>query len=246
MVKEERKFRVDRYLKKIYRKSTETVCIKSFTSFLLCKRASYTPGMASFLKNPDVAFDRPGSTILKRGNSATVVRFKVDGLDFVVKRYNVKNHIHALKRAFKKSRADRSWRGAHLLLEYGIKTPKPVALKEIRLGPFRNRAYLICDYVEGISARDYFKAPQSKGEREPAHKIIRIFERLKSLQVSHGDMKDTNIIIQDGEPFLIDLDSMTAHKSRARFARARCKDVSRFMKNWDEKPGVAVFFRLMI
>jgi len=245
LVKEARKFRTDRYLKKIYRESTETVCIKSFTSFLLCKRKNYTPAMASFLQNPDIAFEGSGSTMLKRGNSATVVRFKVDDCDLVVKRYNVKDYIHALKRAFQKSRADRSWYGAHLLLEYGIRTPKPIAMKEIRLGLFRNRAYLICDYIGGISAQDYFKDPLPKGESDLSQKVLRIFERLESLQVSHGDMKATNIIIHDGNPFLIDLDSMAVHKSKALFARARSKDIKRFMKNWTEKPEIATLFHLL-
>lgn len=234
------------HLKKFYKESTETICIKSFTSFLLCKRANYTPAMASFLKNPEIAFDKSGSTILKSGKSSTVVRFKLDGCDLVVKRYNIKNHIYTLKRAFQKSRADRSWRGAHLLLAYGIRTPIPIAMKEIRLGPFRNRAYLICDYIGGIIARDYFQDPLPKGKNDLSQKIIHIFERLESLQVSHGDMKATNIIIHDGMPFLIDLDSMAVHKSKARFTRAHGKDVKRFMKNWTKKPEVESLFRLLI
>jgi tRNA A-37 threonylcarbamoyl transferase component Bud32 len=241
-IKERRKVRTHRYLKKIYRQSTETVCQKTITSFLLCKRASYTPAMASFLKNPDVAFDLPGSAILKSGNTATVVRFKVDGKDLVVKRYNVKNPVHGLRLAFKKSRADRSWFGGHLLLEYGINTPKPIAMREVRLGPFRNRAYLICDYIEGTSAREYFEEPPSKGENDLPQQILRIFEGLESLLVSHGDMKATNIMIHDGQAFLIDLDSMAVHKSKAGFARARRKDVKRFMKNWTCLPEVARLF----
>lgn len=244
-IKEMRKFSTSRYLKKIYRASTETICIKSFTSFTLCKRVCYTPAMASFLKDPDVAFNVPGTAMLKNGNTATVVRFKVDGQDLVVKRYNVKNPVHGLRLAFKKSRADRSWFGAHLLLEYGIRTPKPIAMKELRLGPFRSRAYLICDYIEGISAREHFQDHPSKDKNDLPQQILHIFERLEFLRVSHGDMKATNIMIHDGKAFLIDLDSMTVHKGKARFARARSKDVKRFMKNWAEKPRVASFFSLL-
>jgi tRNA A-37 threonylcarbamoyl transferase component Bud32 len=244
-IKERRKVRTHRYLKKIYRQSTETVCQKSFTSFLLCKRGSYTPAMVSFLKDPDVAFNGPGTTMLKKGNTTTVVRFNVDGQDLVVKRYNVKNPVHGLRLAFKKSRADLSWYSAHLLLEYGINTPKPIAMREVRLGPFRNRAYLICDYIEGTSAREYFQEPPSKGENDLPQQILRMFERLESLLVSHGDMKATNIMIHDGQAFLIDLDSMAVHKSKAGFARARRKDVKRFMENWTRLPEVARLFRFL-
>ncbi len=241
-ITEHQKVRIRRYLKKIYRASTETVCKKSFTSFTLCKRASYTPAMAAFLKDPDVAFDVPGASMLKRGNTASVVRFKVDGRDLVVKRYNVKNFVHGLRLAFKKSRADRSWFGAHLLLESGIRTPRPIAMKEARLGPFRNRAWLICDYIEGISAREYFQKTPFKDDNDLPQQILHIFEQLETLQVSHGDMKATNIMVHDGKAFLIDLDSMAVHKSKARFARARRKDVKRFMKNWTNLPQIAHLF----
>ena len=239
------KARTRRYLKKIYRASTETVCQKKFRSFILCKRERYTLAMAAFLKDPDVAFDVPEAAMLKRGNTAGVVRFKVDGRDLVVKRYNVKNFFHGLRLAFKKSRADRSWFGAHLLLESGIRTPRPIAMKEVRLGPFRNRAWLICDYIEGISAREYFQKSPFKDDNDLAQQILSMFERLEILRGSHGDMKATNIMIHDGKAFLIDLDSMAVHKSRAGFAKARRKDVKRFMKNWTGLPEIARLFHYL-
>ena len=239
------KVRTRRYLKKIYRASTETVCKKSFTSFILCKRASYTPAMEDFLKDPDVAFNVHAAPMLKRGNTASVVRFKVDGRELVVKRYNVKNPVHGFRIAFKKSRADRSWFGAHLLLRAGIRTPRPIALKEVRLGPFRNRAWLICDFIEGVSAREYFQQTPFEDNNDLPQQIFSVFERLETLQVSHGDMKATNIMIHDAKAFLIDLDSLTAHKSKSRFARAHRKDIKRFMKNWTRLPEVARLFRLL-
>lgn len=239
------KIRIRRYLKKIYRSSTETVCKKSFTSFILCKRASYTPAMAAFLKDPDVAFNVDAAPMLKRGNTASVVRFKVDGRELVIKRYNVKNSFHGFRIAFKKSRADRSWFGAHLLLKAGIRTPKPVAMKEVRLGPFRNRAWLICDYIEGVSAREYFQNTAFQDNNDLAQQIFNLFERLETLQVSHGDMKATNIMIHDANAFLIDLDGLTVHRSKVCFARAHRKDVKRFMKNWTRHPEVARMFRLL-
>lgn len=244
-IAEHQQNRTRRYLKKIYRASTETVCQKSFRSFILCKRTSYTPAMAAFLKDPDIAFDRSDTPMLKRGNTSSVVRFKVDGKDLVVKRYNVKNPVHGLRLAFKKSRADRSWFGAHLLLESGIRTPRPIAMKEARFGPLRNRAWLICDYVKGISAREYFQQPAFKDGNNPGQQILRMLEQLKSGRISHGDMKATNIIIHDGKAFLIDLDGITLHKTRACFARARRKDVKRFMKNWTRLPEVAKLFRTL-
>ncbi|MFO7883899.1 MAG: lipopolysaccharide kinase InaA family protein [Desulfobacteraceae bacterium] len=240
------KVRISRYLKKIYRESTETVCRKTFFEYTLCKRVHYTPAMEDFLKDPDVAFDVPGTLLLNSGNSTSVVRFKVDDQDIVVKRYNVKNFVHGLRLAFKKSRGNRSWFWAHLLLEYGIRTPRPIAMKEIRWGPFRNRAYLICEYIEGMSAEDYFKGVLSKDKKETSQNILHLFDRLADLRVSHGDMKASNIMIHDGRALLIDFDSMAVQKNKIRFVRARRKDIKQFKKNWTNLPEIAHLFGSLV
>ena len=234
-----------RYLKKIYRNSTDIVCKKNFSSFMLCRRSHFTPEMASFLINPDTAFNGPGKTILKAGNSATVVRYRIDGLELVVKRYNMKNWVHTLRRAFKKTRADISWRSAHLLMQNRINTSRPLAMMEKRFGPFRNKAFFICEYVKGEDAIQYFQNADAECISQTAQSIMSVFSKLKSLMISHGDMKATNIIIQGGEPFLIDLDSMARHRIKTRFFHAHKKDINRFLKNWQDHPVILKLFKGM-
>jgi len=228
----------NRYLKKIYRNSTEIISKKSFSSFMLCRRSYYTPEMASFLKNPDTAFHDSGKTILKAGNSATVIRYHIDGNDLVIKRYNMKNRRHALRRAFKKTRADISWRGAHLLMQNRINSSTPIAIMEIRFGPFRNKAYFICEYVKGKNVIDYFQNSKTEDIFKMAQSIIGVFLKFKSLMISHGDMKGTNMIIREGAPVLIDFDSMARHKMKTRFLHAHEKDVNRFLKNWQTNSDI--------
>ncbi len=233
---------VNRYLKKIYRNSTQILCRKSFSDFMLCQRSHYTPAMAAFLENPDAVFHDSDNKILKAGNTATVVRCTIDGLELVVKRYNMKNMGHALRRAFKKTRADMSWRNAHLLMTNGIKTCRPIAMKERRFGPFRNKAYFVCEYLSGEDALHYFQTAGTEDKSRTAQLIIRLFATLESLMISHGDMKATNIIIRNKEPWLIDLDSMRQHKRKAGFSRAREKDVNRFIRNWQHRSDILAFF----
>ncbi len=234
--------RIQKYLKKIYRASTETVCKKSWTDLTLCKRTHYTPAMAEFLKHPDVAFDASTATLLKRGHTASVAKVRVDDRELVVKRYNVKHPLHGLRIAFRRSRGDRSWFSGHMLMAHGIRTPAPIALKETRFGPLRHRAWLICDHIEGISARDYFQTCPFTDQYHISKQILDIFKRLQALCISHGDMKATNMIIHQGKVYLIDLDSMVVHSNMARFKRASHKDIKRFMKNWEHLPEIAALF----
>ena len=243
LIKKSHSYRVSKYLKKIYRRSTQIVCKKSFSSFILCQRKYYTDDMQLFLQNPDIAFHNPGNSLLKKGNTATLVRYQIDGKEFVVKRYNMKNRFHALRIAFKKSRADISWRSAHLLIKNQINTPKPVALKEVRFGPFKNKAFFICEYIMGESARDFFLDISADKNQILAKLIIGQFSKLKSLKITHGDMKATNIIIHNDKPFFIDLDSMIWHKSRFMFSYAWKKDINRFMRNWNNIPQTARLFK---
>ncbi|WP_155309205.1 lipopolysaccharide kinase InaA family protein [Desulfosarcina ovata] len=230
------------YLKKNYRESTETVCRKSFSSFVLCKRDHYTKSMESFLGNPDIAFDSPEMIMLKNGNSTTVVRLTVDGMDLVIKRYNAKNIFRGFRHAFKKSYADRSWGAAHYLINNGIKTARPIAMKEMRIGPFRGKSYLVCEYIDGINALDYFIDPAFKDKKIMAQKVVGIFNQLELLRVRHGDMKATNILIYYNNPYLIDLDSMVIYKNNVLSNRAHRKDVDRFMRNWSEHPKIKKMF----
>jgi len=235
--------RTAKYLKKIHRRSTQIVCKKSFSSFLLCQRRYYTSAMESFLQNPDMAFHNPGTLLLKAGNTATIALYKIDGKQLVVKRYNMKNRFHAFRMSFKTTRADISWRSAHLLLKNRINTPKPVAVKKIRFGPLRNRSFFIYEYIKGKNARQFFLDTKADEAETVAESIINLFYKLKSLKISHGDMKATNIIIHDNKPFFIDLDSMKWHKRELMFSHAWKKDMKRFMKNWDNRPEVAGLFK---
>ena len=232
-----------RYLRKIFRESTEFICNKSLTRFMVCKRAYYTPAIAAFLDEPDRILNNLENPLLKRGGSSTVGRIKIDDHDLVVKRYNIKGFWHGLRRCFMATRAVHSWRNAHQLLKLGIATPMPIAFLEKRFGPFRGTAYFINEYVEGPRAVDFFKGSDLHRKLAVARGIAEIFEKLQLARISHGDMKATNIIIHHHQPVLVDLDVMHVHISRRRFDAAHRKDIRRFFKNWIGSPEVDALFR---
>ena len=173
----------------------------------------------------------------KKGNTCTVSLAEIDELKVVLKRYNIKGFWHGLGRALRQTRAAASWANAYRLQILSIATPKPVALIEKRLGYLRGKAYFLSEYLDAPDALAFFaQIKNKKVQAEAAQKIVELFYRMYLLKLSHGDMKASNIKMLDGNPYLIDLDSMQQHHWNF-FARKRhVKDLKRFMRNWQDQP----------
>ena len=184
--------------------------------------------------------------VLKAGNSATVVLVNIDGLDYVIKRYNIKNIVHFLRRFWRPSRATISWKSANLLELIGISTPRPLGFIEKRFGPFRvGVSYFISEYEETESLlKTYSKRPPTKDELV---KVSNLFKTLKKYKISHGDFKASNLLIDNqGNISLIDLDSMLEHKNNKLFLQAHDKDIKRFLRNWSDENINNAFKKILL
>jgi len=151
-VKSQRKKRHKKYLHKIFRESTSFIYHKSWNSYMVCKRNFYYGKMKQLIADPDSVI--VSSRLLKDGNSSTVALTLVNNKLIVVKRYNIKNFIHGLKRCPRKTRAWASWLNAHKLKLLNIPTPKPIAFFEKRWGPFRSTSYYISEYIDGTDLKE--------------------------------------------------------------------------------------------
>jgi len=175
--------------------------------------------------------------IYKTGGAATVARVELAGRPLVVKRYNIKNFAHWLKRFWRPSRAWHSWVEGQRLQLLGIATPRPLAVLERRWCWLRGRAYLITEYCGGqdIIARFHGYLQQSPPESDLLA-LDRLFAALLRERISHGDLKGHNLLWieeqDDGRWSLIDLDAMQQHRSERSFARAYARDRARFLRNW--------------
>jgi tRNA A-37 threonylcarbamoyl transferase component Bud32 len=152
----------------------------------------------------------------------------------VIKRYNIKGIWHGLKLRLLTGRGERSWVNGHRLLFYGVATPNPVALLKRRSGLF-STTYLLAEHIDATSAREWFNDQKISVEAKScmADRIASMFKTMQQQQISHGDLKATNILISGDNPLIIDLDAMCRHKSDSRFNRAWVKDMRRFMGNWE-------------
>jgi tRNA A-37 threonylcarbamoyl transferase component Bud32 len=151
----------------------------------------------------------------------------------VIKRYNLKNARHALSRLWRPSRGWHSWREGHRLRLFGIATPAPLALIEERWGPLRGRAWLVTEYCLGDNLLIHLDAdrepPAAEGEA-----LRTLFATLHRTRISHGDLKATNLLWDDGALKVIDLDAMRQHRSARPHARAWRRDRARLLRNWPQ------------
>ncbi|MBX8500980.1 lipopolysaccharide kinase InaA family protein [Pseudomonas lijiangensis] len=184
------------------------------------------------LEQADALLDK--GHLYKTGGAASVGRVEVNGRPLVIKRYNIKNFSHWLKRFWRPSRAWHSWREANRLEFLGIATPRPLAVLEQRVLGLRRKAYLVTEFLQGPDIIKRF-APHVESGDVPENELLaldRLFEQLIRERISHGDLKGHNLFWHEDRWALIDLDAMQQHSSQSSFAAAFARDRARFMRNW--------------
>jgi len=176
--------------------------------------------------------------MLKPGNSQTVWQTRLGGMDVVVKRYNIKNWRHALRRAFSRSRASRSWENAHALRAYHIQTPEPLAMIEQRTGLIRRRAWFITRVAAGAGANKFFDDRELSESRSDMRRLAGLVSAFGENELVHGDMKATNFMLSARAVQVIDLDSMRQDAGSVEIA----EDRRRFLANWQDRPDMQQAF----
>ncbi len=229
LVLKQRAVRVRRYLKKTERACTEFVHKSSFRHDWLCAR-QHAQRLQRFMVFPEEVFGE--GTPLKLGRSATVVRIVVDGREYVVKRYNIKNFAHRLRRWFRQ-RGRNAWRNGHWMKFLSIRVAAPVALLERKFGWFKGVSYLVMedagDHHLGAllsTSLDDFDAI--------AAQTVEIMRGVKAAGLRHGDFKATNFVLDRSTDklTLIDYDAVTMGSFD--------DDRHRFLRNWEESSELRV------
>lgn len=238
----QRRKSVDAYAnRKVFRNCTDIEVFAAWRQFLAIARPYSDAALKSLLLDaPDTLLSNSPDARLKTGHTCTVGFCTINGRKLVVKRYNIKSFLHRLSRFWRPSRAADSWVGAHRLGMYGIATPSPVALLESRFGPMRGRAFFLAAYVEAPDLAEHLDdgAVSVAEKKQVMLEVARMMYKLMLLQIAHGDLKASNILVDAGQPLLIDLDSLREFRGKRRFEAAHVRDLKRLLKNWQEKPEV--------
>lgn len=232
-----RAWRLRDYLIKVGRECT-LFAVQRGAFALRAIRREEEAAMVPVLEQADALLDQ--GHLYKTGGAASVGKVDVAGRKLVIKRYNIKNFAHWLKRFWRPSRAWHSWREGNRLAFLGIATPKPLAVLEKRFLWLRSRAYLITEYLPGPDIIERFAPYVENGEAPESElqALDQLFARLIAERISHGDFKGHNLFWQDDRWALIDLDSMCQHRSLGSFAPAYARDRARFMRNWPESSAL--------
>ncbi len=233
--------RIEHYLKKILRECTEVIYEKKQQAYTLCRREYHTSAIQELLDQPELFFQNEQSAFLKQGNTCTVKSVLVGDEKYVVKRYNPKGIAYELLHKGQNSRARKSWINAHLLRFMGILTPEPVALIELSPSLGKRCSYFICKYQQGQSSWDFFcddkKCDENlrRDKQIVADKLITTLNQLSNYNISHGDLKGSNFLIDESNVWILDLDAMVQHKMSWRSKKSWQRDRLRFLKNWNNK-----------
>ncbi|MBN2645364.1 MAG: hypothetical protein JXR59_07825 [Desulfuromonadaceae bacterium] len=218
------------YIQKSTRSCTEFVSDDSFLQHSVYRRDGDGPQLQAFLADPD-GYMRQG-TLLKDGNSATVVRVG----DWVIKRYNLKNLVHAISRGLRPTRAWISWRNAHRLKASAIDTPEAIAVVEKRFGLWRRTGYYVTRAAQGHSAENLTEISPS------AQCLAELFQLFYRLKIYHGDCKASNFLVTGNQVEVIDLDAMGECRYQWRYLHHYRKDRKRFLRNWPKDSELGSYF----
>lgn len=239
--------RWQRFATKIFRESSQFSRIRSFRYRGMYDRQYAGPELMHFLAHPDTAFQHPGAQMLKAGRSATVIKVTFDQRDFVIKRYNLKNVWHRLRRCLRATRALTSWRLAQKLCLFGIDTAKPVAFLEKRFLGLRGQAYYVTEYVSGENVGDFFLRHTDDEEKLTLmiKNVAHLLKNMTKLKLTHGDLKTSNILIdKNDKPVLIDLDGAKEHDALSALRKAWGKEVTRFLRNFPHDSWLQQTFKM--
>ncbi len=217
--------------KKVFRQCTDVSVVKTSTRFSALASDYSKLDLPQTPTALDVLFQP--HQIIKNGRTCSVATVTISEKKIVIKRYNIKSFWHVISRSLRKTRAAVSWANAHRLKLLKIATANPIALIETHEFGLRGKAYFLTEYIDAPNVAEYFAQTNDKVLRAVTVKhIALLFYQLYLLQISHGDMKATNIKILDNKPVLIDLDSMQQHRFDWSALRAHVRDLRRFMQNW--------------
>ncbi|HLB41515.1 MAG TPA: lipopolysaccharide kinase InaA family protein [Gammaproteobacteria bacterium] len=237
--------RWQQFEKKIFRDSSDFSRFHHQQMSGMYDRSYHSAELMRVLKNPDAIFDQTTTKILKAGRSATVAKVILGDHTLVIKRYNMKNVWHRLRRLFRLTRAYLSWRLTQKFILFGITTAKPVAFIENRHFGLHGKSYFITEFVSGENAGNFFK--QTPTEEESNSMIMQISSLLKNiakLEMTHGDLKITNILIDAYQrPVLIDLDGAIEHLTLSSLHNTFKKEIKRFLNNFDNQLVLKEKFR---
>jgi tRNA A-37 threonylcarbamoyl transferase component Bud32 len=244
MIEARRAVRIESYMKKTFRRSTEFAVLSRYNLKGVYRRCLASESMRSLMRKPERFMRHNPTEILKKGNTCSVFKVQVDHEWVVVKRFNLKGVLHYMLHCWQTSRAAKNWAYSNVLRLFGVPTPGAIGYAEKQMLGLNGRAYFFMQYEPGKMLLDYLE--EGGIDEAVIDQAAAIFSDFKKLQLTHGDTKATNYLVNDDKVSVIDLDSMRWFKNKDKWEKARAKDIARFRKNWLRSPRLLKAFDLAL
>lgn len=174
----------------------------------------------------------------KHDKTTTVSLVDVASMDMVLKRYNLKSVWHGVNRLLRKTRARRCWEMSRVFARAGLNVAQPIMMYEQRLGPFRGTAYFVTSLLDGEELLTLLPSLLPPERRIIIDAVKSAFKVMEAANLSHGDLKASNLLWVENELFFVDMDAAKHHLSDIGWRRAHAKDRNRFLKNWQDFPDL--------
>lgn len=163
----------------------------------------------SFIHNFD-----SGGILFGDGDRNKIKLFELDGETINIKSFKIPNAVNKIAyRFFRKSKAQRSFRYAHILLSKGISTPYPIAYAEEKAGPIFRGSYYVSEH---LNCEFTFRSMVLDRNLPDWEQMLRAFTRfsfeLHQKEIEFLDHSPGNTLIdREGEGYrfyLVDLNRM--------------------------------------
>ena len=193
------------------------------------KKEFLSDSMLLILRNLDFYMEK--GEVIKKERGHFIVSLDVGKNKIFIKKYQVKNFWHLLRKQFSKSRAYNSWIAAHWLNNVGIETAKPIAVFE-RFNTFTTLdSYLLSFAIEGTPLKESLYA--SDHLRIISARIASFFKRLRWIGFNHGDAKSSNFFFKNNL-IVFDLDISRRRNLLMLIDRKIKKDILRIIRSFDD------------
>lgn len=200
--------------------------------------------LAKLLTDPEAVLASPTATALKDGQTSKVVELALpDGRRVVLKRFNKRLFVDAIKNALRPSSALRSWVLGHGLIDSMMPTAKPLAVvHRYRLG-LPAEGYLLAEKIAGVvDLREFVDGLPDRDRRHVLRArvdaVARLLREFHRRSLGHRDLKAPNLLTpadpQDHRAWFVDLVGVRRRTRSSRACRAR--DLGRLSASFHNCP----------
>ena len=209
--------------------------------------------LTQLLYDPDALLTKNLSRPVKLERGSLIVQaelpLKERETRVIYKRYRPWNWQKALLGKLRPGRALRGWYLGHALLQRRIATARPVAVCDLRRPWYRCQSYLAIEWVEGSENLHLYAwklAGENAEERfrraaQCAHSLGALIGRMHARQVTHGDLKGSNLLVVEKDAgvqtYLVDTDGVRIADRLT--PRQRAVDLARLAVSVEAHPWVS-------